>query len=559
MLIEIQCDKFISNGAPRDPIKFHDGLNAVLGDSNRSNSIGKSTLLMIIDFVFGGNDYVKRCTDVQENVKEHTINFTFKFGDELFYFARNNIEHQKIIICDSDYKPLEGKEALSLDEYRVFLKEKYNINISDLSWRSTISRFIRVYNRDTIDETKPLKSAKSESEENAIKQYMLLFDRYAAVEAQIKQAAKAEDEKETFRKSQQYEYIRIAKNDGEFKANEARIVELQQLEEKLAEESDHGLLDLDSVKAHRLSTLNDELAAYRRQRAKVQTQLNAIRKEMTEGKKSFKRTYSDLERFFPEVDFKTIEEIERFHQKLSKVLVDEFKETESSLATAYVMLGNEIVKIKDTIAEIENVPNVTQAVLKEYARITTELNTLTEANKNYTEMSRLKKAAEEYAKTRDEVIKNELSFIETTVNDSMRLITYELVKNKLQLPPSLRLEKLTKYTFTTPNDGGSGAQFRGLVAFDLANLEVSPVPFIVHDSDILDPIEKPALTEIVKAYNAQAKKGKQVFASFRSLDFYEEEAQKIIEAQKVLELSSGGNELFGWAWNKETDGENNGE
>lgn len=73
MLVEVRCDKFVSNGKTREPIRFHAGLNAVLGDDNGSNSIGKSTFLMILDFVFGGSDYVKKCVDVQENVKEHTI------------------------------------------------------------------------------------------------------------------------------------------------------------------------------------------------------------------------------------------------------------------------------------------------------------------------------------------------------------------------------------------------------------------------------------------------------------------------------------------------------
>ena len=56
MLVEVQCDKFIKNGQIREPIRFHTGLNAVLGDDNGSNSIGKSTFLMILDFVFGGSD-----------------------------------------------------------------------------------------------------------------------------------------------------------------------------------------------------------------------------------------------------------------------------------------------------------------------------------------------------------------------------------------------------------------------------------------------------------------------------------------------------------------------
>lgn len=74
---------------------------------------------------------------------------------------------------------------------------------------------------------------------------------------------------------------------------------------------------------------------------------------MTEGKKSFKKTYSGLGKFFPGVEFQTIENIERFHQQLAKVLGDEFKETEKDLATAYVMLGNEISRINKETEEIK--------------------------------------------------------------------------------------------------------------------------------------------------------------------------------------------------------------
>lgn len=135
----------------------------------------------------------------------------------------------------------------------------------------------------------------------------------------------------------------------------------------------------------------------------------------------------------------------------------------------------------------------------------------------------------------------------------MKEITARIVKNDMQIAPELNLEKLTKYTFSTRGDGGSGAQLRGLITFDLANMEVSSIPFVIHDSDILDPIEKPALTEIIKEYDAMKASNKQIFASFRSLDFYSEDAQKVILDRKVIELASGGKELFGWAWNKESD------
>lgn len=556
MLVEVQCDKFMKNGQIREPIRFHSGLNAILGDDNGSNSIGKSTFLMILDFVFGGADYVKKCSDVQENVKGHTINFTFEFDGALFYFSRNTIDYNKIVKCNERYEPLKGEKPLSLQEYGAFLCEKYGLMTDGITWRSAVSRFIRVYKRDTLDEERPLHAAKDEKAADVVKNYMRLFDRYSVVEAQIKMAADAEDEKEAFRKTaQQYNHVRAAKNDKEKNANEARIAELERQEKELAENSSQGLLDLDSMTARRLTELTEQLINYRRQKAHVQTQLNAVRRDMTEEKKGFKRTFTELERFFPGEEFRMLEDVERFHSKLTKILAEEFAETEKALTTTYVLLNNEIVRIQDEIKEIKNVPNVSQAILREFARITTELNNLREANNNYDELERLKKISADYATTRDKVIHDQLVEIESSVNQAMRKINLSILKDATHMPPILRLEKLNKYTFNTPNDGGTGAQYRGVITFDLANMAVAPVPFVVHDSVLLKNIERPVFTEIIKEYVAQTDKGKQVFMAYDTLDSYGEKTRQLVEEHAVLELSPGGNELFGWAWNKETKDE----
>ena len=88
MLKSISCDKFLSNGSIREPIIFHPGLNTVLVSPDAKNSIGKSTFLMIIDFVFGGTDYLSKDTkDTVDNVGHHTIKFEFEFNGEPLYFS----------------------------------------------------------------------------------------------------------------------------------------------------------------------------------------------------------------------------------------------------------------------------------------------------------------------------------------------------------------------------------------------------------------------------------------------------------------------------------------
>lgn len=66
MLLELSCDAFKSYGEIRKNIVFHEGLNAVVGGKRGANSIGKSTFLMLIDFAFGGDDYiVDNITDIK--------------------------------------------------------------------------------------------------------------------------------------------------------------------------------------------------------------------------------------------------------------------------------------------------------------------------------------------------------------------------------------------------------------------------------------------------------------------------------------------------------------
>lgn len=204
-------------------------------------------------------------------------------------------------------------------------------------------------------------------------------------------------------------------------------------------------------------------------------------------------------------------------------------------------------------------PNVTRAVLKRYVEITTILNNAKAANENYETYARLQEIADEYARDRDDMIAMQVSYIEQTINKKMHEITTRILHDADHIPPILSFEKLSKYKFETHGDGGSGTQSRVLITFDLANMDVCNIPFIVHDADLVDPIEETTLTEIVREYERTWESGKQIFVSFRSFEFYAQEARPIIESHKVIQLSTNGNQLFGWAWSKEEKkGETNG-
>ena len=100
MLYEIECEKFAKKVkgqlVPRGRIQLREGLNTVLGDKAAQNSIGKSTFLLVVDFCFGGDDYINpKICKAKEKLHSHTINFAFKFGNKIEppYINRNWLLH----------------------------------------------------------------------------------------------------------------------------------------------------------------------------------------------------------------------------------------------------------------------------------------------------------------------------------------------------------------------------------------------------------------------------------------------------------------------------------
>lgn len=137
MLLELRCAKFRQN-----PISFHPGLNTVLGDKAATNSIGKSSLLMIIDFVLGGETYIKYNADTVRELGNHEFEFILKFGDNLHYFKRSTENHNYVRVCDSKF---EHKDSIHIRKYTDFLKDQYGLQNRSSNFRDIVSRYMRVW------------------------------------------------------------------------------------------------------------------------------------------------------------------------------------------------------------------------------------------------------------------------------------------------------------------------------------------------------------------------------------------------------------------------------
>lgn len=548
MLKEISCDEFIENGKVRPPLIFHKGLNVVLGRDLGTNSIGKSTFLMILDFVFGGSDYAKKDTDVQSEVGEHTIKFQFEFNGEKFYFKRSTGDFKMVIRCDSEYLPLSKDAKLTIDKYCEFLADKYGIR--GTSFRNTVSSFIRVAGRDTNDQTHPLQANSREKMEQQISKLLKLFNKYGPIEERSKYAKEAEQKYKTFKISGKYEFMPITKNKSEYNEKQEKIEQLYKEIEDLKERTQQDMPILDEIQAAKLKALYSELKMLVNQINYNQKRLELVQENRNIGPIRFQRDYQELKKFFPEVDLKKVQMVENFHKQLYKNLKVEFDNTEKQLQDRIFDLKSRIKVLKEKIEEVKGgqIINVTDEIFKQYSELRQRIDAFKKSNENYLEEIKLKKDKNDQEISLERITKEQSVQVQNLLNDEMLKLNEVVCGSSRYIAPRIEIESSKKYVFETPNDHGTGTSYKGLILFDESCLKLTMLPFIIHDTIIFSDIEIPRVEKIIEMYLEE--NSKQIFIALDKLEQYDDSIQKKINENTILRLERGGKELFGRSWNE---------
>ena len=100
MLKELRCSQLI-----KTKLEFKEGLNALIGPDDGANSIGKSSVLMLIDFALSGDDFIKLCSDAIENIGMITVEMDFIFNNVKHSFSRSTNDPSIVTFLSESERP----------------------------------------------------------------------------------------------------------------------------------------------------------------------------------------------------------------------------------------------------------------------------------------------------------------------------------------------------------------------------------------------------------------------------------------------------------------------
>lgn len=543
MLVEFDSDAFFHDEKRPGPFKLTEGLNTVVGTENTENSIGKSTTLLIIDFCFGGNDYVKKAKDVVKNIGDHEIRFAFLLGGETHYFRRATDTPDSVTFCDAGYRPLR---TWTLQGFTDFVGTQYGLADAGISLRSAVSNFFRIWQRKNADVDHPLLSFPADTQAGGVTRLLQLFDKYRTLERYIAANDEAKRQLDLFQAAGRYYGFPKATNVTEVNNNLKRIEDLQ--EERAQTGSRAGLTSKDYTPAQQVAIeeVQRERVPLQRRRTQITRQLAAMRRSKGLGKDiHLTRKFDALLEFFPNAALEHIERIEQFHHSLRSILDAEFKIESRELEAELERVTHALEQLNTRLQDLSVAPTATQADVRAYSELDRQIRALRAANKAYEDEKELRQAKTDAAEALRENSAALLHDLEQDLNSTMQRIDGEIT-DKERTPPQISIPAVDKYSYEIEDDSGTGSTQRGLVSFDLALLETSLLPAVAHDSMLVQPIEDQSFDGIVKVY---ARQRKQIFLAIDKISRYSPETQQTLKDTMFVHLEPD-RELFGRSWSK---------
>lgn len=523
MLSFIECDWFSEKR-----ITFHAKLNIIVGDRINSNSIGKSTLLKVIDFIYGGETLITHGKDVAARLGHHSYKFSLML-DRQYFFERNTGEPSVILYYDTVTRQVQ---RWALSDYLGFLHHHYTPEISELSFRAIVSPVSRIWGRDNLNVAKPLHSFVGEKGSQCIEYLIKVFNLYATLSdlsirlesfTKEKNALNSAFSKNIVPKINKSTYIANQSKieDGRSKLNEIReqlaliaisineLVDDKVLEQKIQKNS---LLEL---------------------RSSLTSEVERLKSNLESNRAISRKNFAPLIEIIPNINLDKLEKIEAFHNNLGKILNKEIKEKQLELSAQIASIDSAIQECNQIITRALAGTGNSAYIVDSVMDISLEVSKLSKENELYEKATNLKSSITSIKSALVEKKRAILAGLETSLNNDIAGLV-KFIYNESRVSPQLSLHP-DSYSYDIPQDTGTGKAYSNLILLDTSLLRHTNIPFLIHDSLLFKNVENRAIENILRVYLSL---NQQAFIALDGEIVDSATAQGLVQKSAVIHLSA---------------------
>ncbi|WP_353663535.1 DUF2326 domain-containing protein [Cutibacterium avidum] len=539
-------------------------MNIVEGADQAQNSIGKSTLLQIIDFIYAGNDFPNSdAVRLPQAVGHHAIHFTLRLTGTDHHFVRAT-DRPGFVTRYHDPDWQEMVEDLTLAEYQQFLLDGYGLGDTGGRWRELVGRFSRVDERDMALLDRPLAAAARANDIDGAKALLRLFGAYEEIDkiqSRYDQVRKEVDALNAMAKGKYSSYIKFTTK-KERDAAQKELLEARSEAKQLRTHADLDLFEAERKARHEQAQRRGELRPLTQQLDAINSRLAIVKATLSGQTRITTRDLEEFYEFFPNANRESLETIEYYHHQLTGILEDQLREQQRHYQAQAAELKVAINNLQAQILALGESVQLDDEVYDQSAQLQARIDRLEEQIRTFDHNEELKKERKQLKHEIDEAIPQTLGHLTDAINAQMKTANDALYPQQHRKSPLFTFKAATKgvsYTFDHNGDTGSGAKAKNLIVFDLAVLHSTPLPFLIHDSAIIKPVAFAPVRELLTIYanssmlTSGANEPKQVFFSFDATKAYGTGAEGAVTENHIIHLDEAAEALYGFTWNLETD------
>lgn len=531
MLIELNCDVLVEK-----KINFSKGLNVLVGPDGGTNSIGKSSVLMLIDFALAGDDFTKLCSGVVDAVGDFYVYMVFEFDGDTYEFSRGTIDPAVINYITSD-----GVEAKSIGEYRSFLQKMYKFPDDSTSFRGCLNTFTRVWGKENYNTTRPLNSFPSEPFSKIMPRLLKMFGCYGGIkEIEVKKRG-VEKKKSNLKGAFEVGLIKPLTK-----------VELRDARDELScvvSSLDKLKGDLELYALGIREIVNEKSLGLKQEKDSIvdvlyhaKGHLSRIESNLNFGSSVSRRYFNKLKEYFPSVDEEKLLKVDEFHSGVGKILKAEIKKERDNIKGQIEVYEGDLKSVNESLSEIVGVKDSPTDLLDEVLALSLKEKSLRDKIR-YRE---LKDSIDEEVNSISEDLSGSLigslNVIEESLNAAMAGYVGRYYDGN-PVSPEVHISE-GRYKFINNDDSGTGKAYANMIAMDMSFLEMTYLPLVIHDLILFKNIETHAIEKIISEYS---KSNKQVFISLDEIPKYSKDSQVLILKSEFLRLGSD-RLAFGKSW-----------